>query len=267
MSAQIIDGKAFAASLRERVGGHAATFAETAGRKPGLAVVLVGEDPASQVYVGAKGKATLAANMESFEHRLPADTSQDDLIALVEPGSCFAGALLELALACDRQYMLDGTIEGDEQGDEAQIMLTASNFGTFPMPNGPSRLASRFHGDDDHVATLRKEVGRRLTAGEALELGLVTDAPDDIDWDDEVRIMLEERASLSRRGKISVTLDAFVMERPFGSYELFGGGERAILRRKIAAPVRRPRRGPRPAAARSSPCARWHAARRNARHG
>jgi benzoyl-CoA-dihydrodiol lyase len=65
------------------------------------------------------------------------------------------------------------------------------------MPNGPSRLASRFHGDDDHVATLRKEVGRRLTAGEALELGLVTDAPDDIDWDDEVRIMLEERASLS----------------------------------------------------------------------
>lgn len=125
------------------------------------------------------------------------DVTSRSLIALVEPGSCFAGALLELALACDRQYMLDGTIEGDEQGDEAQIMLTASNFGTFPMPNGPSRLASRFHGDDDHVATLRKEVGRRLTAGEALELGLVTDAPDDIDWDDEVRIMLEERASLS----------------------------------------------------------------------
>ena len=104
MSAQIIDGKAFAASLRERVGGHAATFAETAGRKPGLAVVLVGEDPASQVYVGAKGKATLAANMESFEHPLPADTSQDDLIALVEQlnaDPAVDGILVQLPLTGD----------------------------------------------------------------------------------------------------------------------------------------------------------------------
>ncbi|MEL7687011.1 bifunctional methylenetetrahydrofolate dehydrogenase/methenyltetrahydrofolate cyclohydrolase FolD [Citromicrobium bathyomarinum] len=104
MSAQIIDGKAFAASLRERVGAHAATFAEKAGRKPGLAVVLVGEDPASQVYVGAKGKATLAANMESFEHRLPADTSQDDLIALVEQlnaDPAVDGILVQLPLPGD----------------------------------------------------------------------------------------------------------------------------------------------------------------------
>ena len=104
MSAQIIDGKAFAASLRERVGVHAATFAEKAGRKPGLAVVLVGEDPASQVYVGAKGKATLAANMESFEHRLPADTSQDDLIALVEQlnaDPAVDGILVQLPLPGD----------------------------------------------------------------------------------------------------------------------------------------------------------------------
>ncbi len=84
MSATRIDGKAFAARLRERVGELAADFAAKAGRKAGLAVVLVGEDPASQVYVGSKGKATLAANMESFEHRLPADTSEADLLALVE---------------------------------------------------------------------------------------------------------------------------------------------------------------------------------------
>ncbi len=84
MSATVIDGKAFAASLRERVGAGAAAFAAAAGRKPGLAVVLVGEDPASAVYVRSKGKATVAANMESFEHRLPADTDQATLEALVD---------------------------------------------------------------------------------------------------------------------------------------------------------------------------------------
>ena len=84
MVAQIIDGKAFAARLRERVGEQAAKFEGLAGRKAGLAVVLVGEDPASQVYVRSKHKATVAANMESFEHRLPADTSDADLLALVE---------------------------------------------------------------------------------------------------------------------------------------------------------------------------------------
>ena len=84
MTADVIDGKAFAARLREKVGRHAAEFAARAGRKPGLAVVLVGEDPASQVYVRSKGKATVAANMESFEHRLAADTSEADLLALVD---------------------------------------------------------------------------------------------------------------------------------------------------------------------------------------
>ena len=84
MSAEIIDGKAFAADLRAKVGALAAEFEAQAGRKAGLAVVLVGEDAASQVYVAAKGKATLAAGMASFEHRLPADTPQDELIALVE---------------------------------------------------------------------------------------------------------------------------------------------------------------------------------------
>jgi len=84
MTAEIIDGKAFALGLRARVGEAAATFAAQTGRKAGLAVVLVGEDPASAVYVRSKGKATVAANMESFEHRLPADTDRDTLIALVD---------------------------------------------------------------------------------------------------------------------------------------------------------------------------------------
>ena len=84
MTARTIDGKAFAATLRARVVDAAADFTARAGRKPGLAVVLVGEDPASSVYVRSKGKATLAAGMESFEHRLPADTAEDALIALVD---------------------------------------------------------------------------------------------------------------------------------------------------------------------------------------
>jgi benzoyl-CoA-dihydrodiol lyase len=126
------------------------------------------------------------------------DVTPRSLVALVEPGSCFAGALLELALACDRQYMLDGFLEEDAQeGDPAQIVLTESNFGAFPMGNGLSRLESRFYGDDEGVAKLRQETGRRIGAVEAMELGLVTEALDDIDWDDEIRIALEERASLS----------------------------------------------------------------------
>ena len=84
MTAQIIDGKAAAARLRDRVGHHARAFEAAAGRKAGLAVVLVGEDPASAVYVRSKGKATVAAGMASFEHRLPADTSQESLLALVD---------------------------------------------------------------------------------------------------------------------------------------------------------------------------------------
>ena len=84
MTAQRIDGKAFALKLREKVGAIAADFADKTGRKAGLAVVLVGDDPASQVYVGSKGKATLAANMASFEHRLPDDVSGEELLALVE---------------------------------------------------------------------------------------------------------------------------------------------------------------------------------------
>ena len=84
MTASIIDGKAFAAGLRAKVAEHAAAFEQAAGRKAGLAVVLVGEDPASQVYVASKGKATVECGMSSFEHKLPADTTQDALIAVVD---------------------------------------------------------------------------------------------------------------------------------------------------------------------------------------
>jgi benzoyl-CoA-dihydrodiol lyase len=112
------------------------------------------------------------------------DVTSRSLVALIEPGSCFAGALLETALACDRQYMLEG----------AEIMVTDANFGAYPMANGLTRLASRFHGEDEPLHDVR---GRRLDSGEAEELGLVTLALDDIDWEDEIRIALEERASLS----------------------------------------------------------------------
>ncbi|HEV7466851.1 MAG TPA: 2,3-epoxybenzoyl-CoA dihydrolase, partial [Candidatus Dormibacteraeota bacterium] len=124
------------------------------------------------------------------------DVSSRSLIALVEPGSCFAGPLLELLLAADRGYMLDGVLEG-EQGEPATITLGTTNFGVLPMPNGLSRLEVRFLGEPDQVDGLRALAGEPLDAARALELGLVTSAPDDIDWEDEVRLALEERASFS----------------------------------------------------------------------
>ncbi|MDS0133514.1 MULTISPECIES: 2,3-epoxybenzoyl-CoA dihydrolase [unclassified Amycolatopsis] len=126
------------------------------------------------------------------------DVTSRSLIALIEPGSCFTGALLEVALAADRQYILDGPPIDDEDSDErASVQLTDANFGAFPMGNGLTRLQARFYGDDDHLAWLAREKNRELSAAEALELGLVTDAPDDLDWEDEIRLALEGRASLS----------------------------------------------------------------------
>jgi benzoyl-CoA-dihydrodiol lyase len=119
------------------------------------------------------------------------DVTGRSLIAVIEPGSCFAGMQLELALACDRQYMLEGT------DPAAEIVLTGANFGTFPMANGLSRLATRFYGHDDDSERLAAELDRPIEAAEAAELGLVTAALDDIDFEDEVRIVLEERCSLS----------------------------------------------------------------------
>jgi benzoyl-CoA-dihydrodiol lyase len=126
------------------------------------------------------------------------DVTSRSLVALIEPGGCFAGLLLELALACDVQYMLDGPpIEDPDSEARAQLVVSEANFGVFPMGNGLSRLESRFYGHEDHLDWLRREAGQPLGAARARELGLVTDAPDDLDWEDEIRLVLENRAALS----------------------------------------------------------------------
>jgi benzoyl-CoA-dihydrodiol lyase len=126
------------------------------------------------------------------------DVTSRSLIALIEPGSCFAGSLLELALAADRSYMLDGPPPDDpESKDRAAICVGAANLGPLPMPNGLTRLATRFYGDAPRLAAATAAAGREIEAAEADELGLVTFAPDDLDWDEEVRIAIEERAAFS----------------------------------------------------------------------
>ncbi|MFB4314241.1 2,3-epoxybenzoyl-CoA dihydrolase [Actinomadura sp. 21ATH] len=126
------------------------------------------------------------------------DVTSRSLVALIEPGSCFAGVLLELALACDLQYMLDGPpVEDPDSAERASIRLSEANFGTFPMGNGLSRLESRFYRRGGHLELLRKETGEPLDAARARDLELVTGAPDDLDWEDEVRLVLEARAALS----------------------------------------------------------------------
>ena len=121
------------------------------------------------------------------------DVTSRSIYAIVEPGSCFAGALLELALAADRVYMRD-TKEG---ASIATMTLSKMNFGALPMVNHLSRLAARFYQDAARVDALRGRTGARLSATEALDAGLVTTAPDDLDWDDEIRQAVESRAALS----------------------------------------------------------------------
>jgi benzoyl-CoA-dihydrodiol lyase len=122
------------------------------------------------------------------------DVTSRSLIALVDRGSCFAGTLYELALACDRIYMLDLPNSPDEA---PSLQLDAANFGRYPAVNSLTRLQTRFNEDAQTIAQLENLREGELRADRALALGLVTLAPDDIDWDDEIRIMLEERASLS----------------------------------------------------------------------
>lgn len=124
------------------------------------------------------------------------DTSARTLVTLVEPGSCFAGTLAELVLAADRTFMLDG--EADDGSLAAPtVVLTPANDGSYPMSNGLSRLQSRFWSRDDELDAARAMLGKPLSTGECVELGLITFAPDDLDWDDEVRLTIEERASFS----------------------------------------------------------------------
>lgn len=124
------------------------------------------------------------------------DVSSRSLVALVEPGSCFTGTLLELVVAADRSFMLDGGFEGSNEPD-ATVVLTGMNFGPLVMPNGLTRLEHRFLNDPSMVDRAKEEIGKPLEAADADELGLVTFIPDDIDWEDEVRIAIEERASFS----------------------------------------------------------------------
>lgn len=124
------------------------------------------------------------------------DVSSRSTFALIEPGSCFTGTLLELALAADRAYMLAGTREGDSR-PPATVRLTEMNFGAYPMPNGLTRLASRFLAEPGQVEKLKALIGQDLDAEAADEAGLVTFAPDDIDWEDEIRLAIEGRAALS----------------------------------------------------------------------
>jgi len=121
------------------------------------------------------------------------DVTSRSIYAIVEPGSCFAGTLLELALAADRIYMRD-----TQEGESAPTMtLSNMNFGPLPMVNKLSRLAARFYSDETQMARLHGEIGKKLSAREALEAGLVSAAPDDLDWEDEIRQAIESRAAQS----------------------------------------------------------------------
>ncbi len=122
------------------------------------------------------------------------DVSSRSLFALIEPGSCFAGSFLELALACDRSYML---MLPDDEAATPKITVGPANFGTYPMATGQSRLHRRFYGEAAPLAAVHAKQGQALDADAAFALGLVTSNPDDIDWADEVRIAIEERVAMS----------------------------------------------------------------------
>jgi benzoyl-CoA-dihydrodiol lyase len=187
------------------------------------------------------------------------DVSSRSLIALVEPGSCFAGTLFELVLAADRSYMLDGAFDGSNL-PAATIKLTGMNFGPYPMGNGLTRLGTRFLSEPKHIDELKEEIGEAIDAEAADELGLVTFTPDDIDWEDEVRLVLEERAGFSPDGLIGMeanlrfagpeTLETKIFARlsawqnwifqrpnatgPEGALKLYGTGKQSKYDRKRA---------------------------------
>jgi benzoyl-CoA-dihydrodiol lyase len=187
------------------------------------------------------------------------DVTSRSLLALIEPGSCFAGSLLELALAADRSYQLAGVFEDlDPEAEPATVTVGPMNLGPLPMGNGLTRLQTRYLGDDKGLAEVEKHAGEPLTAEEAEQMGLVTFAPDDIDWDEEIRIAVEERASFSpdalsgleanyrfagpetMETKIFGRLTAWqnwIFNRPNaagpeGALRRFGTGQRAVFDRK-----------------------------------
>ncbi len=165
----------------------------------GLLLLRTEGDPAAVLAVDrmllAQREHWLVRETIGFLRRALArlDVTSRSLYAIVDRGSCFAGTLLELALAADRTYML-ALAEG---ADAPTIALGATNFGLYPVVNGLSRLDTRFEGDLPAFATLKAAAGYRYRAQEALEAELVTVAPDQLDWDDEIRLAIEERTSLS----------------------------------------------------------------------
>ena len=175
------------------------------------------------------------------------DVTSRTLVTLVEPGSCFAGTLAELVFAADRSYMLIGSRQGDNRAPPA-IQLTAMNFGPYPMCHGLTRLQSRFQADPADLERAEATIGTTLDAEEAEELGLVTFALDDIDWDDEVRVFLEERTSFSPDGLTGMeanlrfvgpeTMEFENLLAPHGVAKLDLPAPQRGRRRRRAAPLR-----------------------------
>ena len=157
------------------------------------AMVLAHDD-----FMDSNGKHWLMRELLLYWRRVlkRVDLTSRTLAVMAEPGSCFAGTLAELLFAADRSYMADGQFEGDNR-PEATIALGPLNFGAYPMSNGITRLETRFLGEPEAVEAAKVKQGEALDASAASDLGLVTFAFDDIDWEDEVRIFLEERASFS----------------------------------------------------------------------
>jgi benzoyl-CoA-dihydrodiol lyase len=162
-------------------------------------------DPADVVayekFLDANGDHWLVREIRHLWKRVlkRIDLTSRSLVTLIEPGSCFAGTLAEIVFASDRSYMLIGTRDGDNR-PPAAIALAAANFGRYPMSNGLTRLASRFLANPADLEAAKAESGQMVDAERAQKLGLITFALDDIDWDDEVRVFLEERASFSPDG-------------------------------------------------------------------
>jgi benzoyl-CoA-dihydrodiol lyase len=152
-------------------------------------------------FLGANKDHWLAREIRHLWKRVlkRIDLTSRSLVTLIEPGSCFAGTLAELPFASDRAYMLIGLRDGDNK-PAASIALSEANFGAYPMSNGLTRLKCRFLATPENVEAAKAARGKMLDADAAQDLGLVTFALDDIDWDDEVRVFLEERASFSPDG-------------------------------------------------------------------
>ena len=152
-------------------------------------------------FLAANSSAWLAREILNTWKRVlqRVDLTSRSLAALIEPGSCFAGTLAEIVFACDRAFMVSGSIQGDDR-PEATIVLSALNFARYPMSNGLTRLATRFLGEPDSLTNAEAAIAKPLDASDAARLGLVTESFDEVDWADEVRIFFEERASFSADG-------------------------------------------------------------------